>query len=297
MYLQRRARFAYLFVLPTVLVIALLDIYPIIEGIIVSLQNQNQLRANPEAFVGLKHYYRALFDEQVFWYSLGRSLVWTVFAVAGGYVVALSLALLLNMEIWGRGIFRALFLVPWVIPDVCTALLWKWLYGDEFGVINFLLVKSGIVSKPVLWLADPTLAMPAVIFVQIWKLYPVMFIVLLAALQNVPKELHEAATIDGANVRQRFIYITMPFLKKTSVIITLLGCIWTFQAFDIIYLLTGGGPANATKTLPTLIYDKAFWGLEMGYAAAIAMLMLAGLLVFSVAYLLVYRSKTQAEVA
>ena len=295
MYLQRRARFSYFLILPAVIVIALLDVYPIIEGVIVSLQNQNQMRANPEAFVGLKHYSRALFDEQIFWYSLGRSLVWTVFAVAGGYVVALALALLLNMEIWGRGIFRALFLIPWVIPDVCTALLWKWLYGDEFGVINFLLVKSGIVSKPVLWLSDPNLAMPAVIFVQIWKLYPVMFIVLLAALQNVPKELHEAATIDGANVRQRFVYITMPFLKKTSVIITLLGCIWTFQAFDIIYLLTGGGPANATKTLPTLIYDKAFWGLEMGYAAAIAMLMLAGLLVFSIAYLLVYRTKTQAE--
>jgi multiple sugar transport system permease protein len=295
MYLQRRARFAYFLILPAVIVIALLDVYPMIEGVIVSLQNQNQMRANPEAFVGFKHYSRALFDEQIFWYSLGRSLVWTVFAVAGGYVVALALALLLNMEIWGRGIFRALFLIPWVIPDVCTALLWKWLYGDEFGVINFLLVKAGIVSKPVLWLSDPSLAMPAVIFVQIWKLYPVMFIVLLAALQNVPKELHEAATIDGANIGQRFAYITMPFLKKTSVIITLLGCIWTFQAFDIIYLLTGGGPANATKTLPTLIYDKAFWGLEMGYAAAIAMLMLAGLLVFSVAYLLVYRTKTQAE--
>jgi multiple sugar transport system permease protein len=297
MYLQRRARFAYFLVLPALLVILLLDVFPIIEGVIVSVQNQNQMRPNPEAFVGARHYVRALTDQQAFWHSFGRSMIWTAFSVAGGYLVALGLALLLNMEIWGRGVFRALFLVPWVIPDVCTALVWKWLYGDEFGVINFLLVRAGVVDAPVLWLSNPNLAMASVILVQVWKLYPVMFIVLLAALQNVPRELHEAATIDGANMRQRFVYITMPFLKKTSVIITLLGCIWTFQAFDIIYLLTGGGPANATKTLPTLIYDKAFWGLEMGYAAAIAMLMLAGLLVFSVAYLLVYRSKTQAEAA
>ena len=112
------------------------------------------------------------------------------------------------------------------------------------------------------------------IVVQIWKLYPVMFIVLLAALQNVPKELFEAATIDGANLAQRFRYVTFPVIRPTSIIITLLASIWTFQAFDIVYLLTGGGPANATEILPTLVYDKAFWASDIGYAAAIGMLML-----------------------
>ena len=146
-----------------------------------------------------------------------------------------------------------------------------------------------MINSPVLWLADPALAMPSVIAVQIWKLYPVMFIVLLAALQNVPKELHEAATIDGANSRQRFWYITLPFIRGTSVIITLLASIWSFQNFDIIYLLTGGGPAGATKVLATLMYQKAFWGSEMGYAAAIGVLMLVVLLLISIVYLFAYK--------
>jgi len=291
MFLQRRARFAYFLVLPSLAVITLLDILPIIESIVVSLQNQNMGRSNPEAFVGLAHYSRALFEEPAFWTSLWKTVIWTAFSVAGAYLVALGLALLLNMDIWGRTLFRALFLVPWVIPDVATALLWKWLYGDEFGVINFLLTKVGIINKPVLWLSDPLMAMPAVVLVQIWKLYPVMFVVLLAALQNVPKELTESAVIDGAGVMQRFRFVTFPFIKATSIILTLLASIWTFQAFDIVYLLTGGGPAGATKILPTLVYDKAFWGLEMGYASAISLLMLLCLLVISVAYLTIYRTQ------
>jgi multiple sugar transport system permease protein len=293
MFLQRRVRFAYVLILPSLIMITVLSLYPIVEGVIVSLQNQNMLRGNPTAFVGLKHYIRALTDEPLFWPSVGKSFYWTAGSVTGAYLVALGLALLLNMDIWGRGLFRALFLIPWVIPDVCTALLWKWAYADEFGVINFLLAKFGLISTPVTWLSNPDIAMPAVIVVQIWKLYPVMFITLLAALQNVPKELFEAATIDGANVHQRFRYVTFPAIRSTSIIITLLASIWTFQAFDIVYLLTGGGPANATKILPTLVYEKAFWGSELGYAAAVAILMLLCLLVISVAFLLVYRSQTE----
>jgi multiple sugar transport system permease protein len=295
MFLERRARFAYLAILPSLAIITLLDLYPLAQSVIVSLQSQNQGRANPEAFVGLEHYSRALFDDPFFWSSLMKTVVWTAGSVLGAYLLALSLAILLNLQIRGRGFFRALFLIPWVIPDVATALLWKWLYGDEFGVLNFVLLKLGIVRQPVLWLADPSMAMPSVIFVQIWKLYPVMFIVLLAALQNVPKELYEAAISDGANPWQRFWFVTLPSIKPTSIVITLLASIWTFQAFDIVYLLTGGGPADATKILPTLVYDKAFWGLEMGYASAIALLMLVGLMIISVAYLLVYRSQAEAH--
>ncbi|WP_342359572.1 sugar ABC transporter permease [Terrarubrum flagellatum] len=292
MFLQKRARFAYYLILPSLLIITLLDLVPIIESVVVSLQSQNMGRANPDAFVGLAHYARALFDEPTFWSSLWKTLIWTAFSVIGAYLVALGLALLLHMDIWGRGFFRALFLVPWVIPDVATALLWKWLYGDEFGVINFLLTKIGVINRPVLWLSDPLMAMPAVVLVQVWKLYPVMFVVLLAALQNVPKELSESAVIDGANIWQRFRFVTFPFIKATSIIVTLLASIWTFQAFDIVYLLTGGGPAGATKILPTLVYDKAFWGLEIGYASAIALLMLIALLIISVAYLLLYRAQS-----
>jgi multiple sugar transport system permease protein len=291
MFMERRARFAYTLILPSLILITLLNLVPMIEGFIVSMQNQNMARPNPTAFVGFEHYARALFEEPLVWGSLWRTVIWTIGSVTGAYVLALSLALLVNLDIKGRKIFRALFLIPWVIPEVSTALLWKWLYADEFGIINFILMRIGVVNTPVLWLANPDMAMLSVIIVQIWKLYPVMFIVLLAALQGVPAELHEAATIDGANMRQRFWHITLPFIRGTSVIITLLGSIWTFQNFDIIYLLTGGGPANATKILPTLMYDKAFWGSEMGYAAAIGMLMLVALLVLSIIYLLAYKAQ------
>ncbi len=291
MFMERRARFAYFMILPSLVLITLLNLVPMIEGVVVSIQNQNMARPNPTGFVGAKHYLRALIEDDIFWSSLRRTIIWTIGSVVGAYVLALSLALLVNIDIQGRKFFRALFLVPWVVPEVSTALLWKWLYGDEFGVLNFLLKTLGLIERPVLWLADPNLAMPSVIAVQIWKLYPVMFIVLLAALQNVPKELHEAATIDGAGTRQRFWYITLPFIRGTSVIITLLASIWSFQNFDIIYLLTGGGPADATKVLATLMYEKAFWGSEMGYAAAIGMLMLLVLLVISIAYLFAYKAQ------
>jgi multiple sugar transport system permease protein len=293
MFRRERARFAYYLILPALILITLLNLVPIIEGLIVSVQSQNMLRPNPTAFVGARHYVRALYHDGDFWHSLGRTVVWTLGSVAGAYVLGLSLALLLNMETKGRYIFRAIFLIPWVIPDVATAMLWKWLYADEFGVINFMLLKFMLINKPVLWLADPNMAMAAVIFVQVWKLYPIMFIVLLAALQNVPKELHEAAMIDGAHPAQRFVYVTFPYIRSTSVIITLLASIWTFQSFDLVYLLTGGGPAGATEILPTLIYEKAFWGSQIGYATALGFLMLICLFVISVAYLHVYRSQAQ----
>lgn len=289
MLVKKRARFAYFMILPSMVIITLLTLVPLLDGLIVSIQSQDLARPNPTRFVGLAHYSRALIEDEDFWSSLGRTLIWTVGSVVGAYCLALSLALLVNIDIQGRKFFRALFLLPWVVPEVSTALLWKWLYGDEFGILNFILKSLGMIDSPVLWLADPALAMPSVIAVQIWKLYPVMFIVLLAALQNVPKELHEAATIDGANSRQRFLYITLPFIRGTSVIITLLASIWSFQNFDIIYLLTGGGPAGATKVLATLMYQKAFWGSEMGYAAAIGLLMLVVLLLISIAYLFAYK--------
>jgi multiple sugar transport system permease protein len=288
---QQRARFAYYLVLPSVILITLLNVVPLVQGILVSVQRQNMVRPNPTSFVGFRHYHRALFEEEIFWSSLGRTIVWTGGSVVGGYIVALALALLLNREIHGRGFFRALLLIPWVIPDAATALIWKWLYADQYGVFNFLLISFGLADRQIQWLADPNMAMVSVILVQIWKLTPVMFIVLLAALQNVPTELHEAAELDGAGPIQRFRYVTFPVIRPTSVVITLLASIWTFQSFDIVYLLTGGGPADATEILPTLIYQKAFWASEIGYASALGMLTLVCLVILSVAYLLVYRSQ------
>jgi multiple sugar transport system permease protein len=292
---EQRARLAYWLILPSLILITLFKLAPIAEGVVVSLQN-GLMGPKQYDFVGLKHYRDALFEGGVFGLALWRTLIWTIGSVAGAYALGLAIALLLDREFRGRAVFRALFLIPWVIPEVAAALLWKWLYSDEFGVLNFMLLRVGLIETPVLFLADTRLAMTSVIMVQVWKLYPIMFITLLAALQNVPKELHEAAEIDGATVWQRFRYVTFPHLRPASVIITLLACIWTFQNFDIIYLLTGGGPADATKIVPTLVYEKGFWAGELGYAAAIGILMLFCLVVLAVAYLFAY-SAQQEEAA
>ena len=291
---RQRERLAYGLILPSMALITGLSLYPVIEAIVVSLQRQNLMRPDPTGFVGLANYAAVLFDDDAFWSSFGHTIIFTAGSVAGGYLLGLALALLLSLDVRGRTFFRALFLIPWVIPDVAVAMLWKWLYGDEFGIINFLGLKSGLIEQPVQWLADTQIAMPALILVQTWKLYPVMFVVLLAALQNVSKDLHEAAKLDGATSLQRLWHITLPLIRPASVVITLLSAIWTFQSFDVIYLLTGGGPASATKVLSILVYEKAFGALNRGDATALAILMMAGLLMLTLGYLAAYRSQRDA---
>lgn len=291
---RRRERLAYFLILPSILLITLLNLYPAVQAFLVSLQSQNMMRPNPTAYVGFAHYVASLAGDSPFWASLGRTIEFTLGAVVGGYLLGLGLALLLSLEVRGRAFFRALFLIPWVIPDVATAMLWKWLYGDEFGILNVLLLRTGVVHQPVQWLADTDIAMLSVIIVQVWKLYPIMFVTLLAALQNVPTELHEAAKLDGATALQRLWHVTLPLIRPASVVITLLAAIWTFQSFDVIYLLTGGGPADATQVLSTLIYQKAFWAMDRGTATALAMLMLVVLLGLTLSYLTAYRSQREA---
>ncbi|HVX80754.1 MAG: carbohydrate ABC transporter permease [Devosia sp.] len=287
----RRNRFAYTLVLPSVLLVACLNLLPLAQGVITSLQAQNMTRPDPNAFVGLKHYVDALLYQTDFWSSLGKTFVWTFGSVIGAYVLSLGLATLLNLDIRFRNFFRAIFLIPWVVPDVVTALIWRWLYNDDYGVFNFVLHLMHLPS--VHWLPDPRLAMMSVIIAQIWKLYPLMTVVLLAALQNVPKELHEAASLDGAGAWQRFWYVTLPNIRTASIAITLLTGIWTFQNFDLVYLLTGGGPADATEILPTFIYQKAFYTLDLGYASALGILMLLIILACSSIYLFVSRPNSQ----
>ncbi len=271
---KQRARFGYFLVLPALFLVVLLNIAPLIQGLLLSVQNQNLIRPNPTAFVGAKHYIKALTNDPDFWSSTFNTFYWTIGSVVVAYFVSLALALLLNLDIRGRALLRALFLIPWVVPNVVTALLWKWFYNDQFGMANFVLFKLHLITEPIQWLSTPEFAMPSVIAVQVWKLYPLMTVVLLAALQNVPKEVIEAAKVDGANALQRFWHVTLNFIRPSSMIIVLLSAIWTFQSFDIVYLLTGGGPAGATQNLAIMVYTKAFWATQLGYASAIGVLMM-----------------------
>jgi multiple sugar transport system permease protein len=291
---RQEQSFAYGLILPSAVLVTLLNFIPLIEGVIVSFQRQQLMQSDTTGWVGLSNYSQALFDEAVFWPSLGRTIFWMVGAVGGAYVIGMFLSLLLNREdLKARALLRALFLVPWVVPDVVTSLIWKWMYNDQFGLINYALKSMGLIKQPILFLADPHIAMLSLIVVQVWKLYPLMTVMLLAALQNIPKELYEAAMIDGSSTLQRAWHITLPLIRQTSIIITLLMAIWTFNHFDVVYLLTGGGPANATSVLSILVYNKAFFALNLGYAASIGVLMLLTLSVFGILYLRMYRTREE----
>jgi len=267
--------------------VSLLNLLPAAQAFLVSLQHQDV--AGRTSWIGWANYAAALGRGDPFGPSLAHTIQYTAGSVAGAYLVGLALALLLSADVRCRALLRALFLVPWVIPDVATTMLWKWLYGDQFGILNTLLLRARLIGEPIQFLADPDLAMASVIAVQVWKLYPIMFVTLLAALGNVPPELYEAARLDGAGRARLFWHVTLPLIRPASVVISLLGAIWTFQSFDIVYLLTGGGPADATRVLSTLIYDKAFYATDRGYASAAATLMLAVLMALTVLYLLAYR--------
>lgn len=291
---QQEQSFAYGLILPSAVLVTLLNFIPLIEGVIISFQRQQLMQSDTTGWVGFSNYSQALFDEAVFWPSLGRTILWMVGAVGGAYLIGIFLSLLLNREdLKARTLLRALFLIPWVVPDVVTSLIWKWMYNDQFGLINYALRSMGLIKQPILFLADPHIAMLSLIVVQVWKLYPLMTVMLLAALQNIPKELYEAAMIDGSSALQRAWHITLPLIRQTSIIITLLMAIWTFNHFDVVYLLTGGGPANATSVLSILVYNKAFFALNLGYAASIGVLMLLTLSVFGILYLRMYRTREE----
>lgn len=282
----------YLLILPAAALMAILILFPLVRGVVMSFTEVNLANQGSMTFVGVQQYMK-LPDDPVFWRALGNTVKWTLGVVVFQYVFGLGIALLLNEPIPFRGLFRGLILVPWVVPSVVAALCWRWIYAGEYGILNHMLQQVGLIQRPLQWLSTPDLAMPAVIAVGIWKWVPFMAVVMLAGLQSIPKELYEAAEVDGANIVQRFRHITMPHVRNLSLIATLLSFIWTFNHFDIVYVMTKGGPANATHLLSTYSYLSAFAYFDIGYAAAMAVVMLVALTVLAVPYLRLMRGESQ----
>ncbi|MFS8543834.1 MAG: sugar ABC transporter permease [Limnochordales bacterium] len=263
---QQKALFPYLLVLPGVIAIAALLVYPLLRGIWSSFYTHQPLDITQYRFVGLEHY-RALLADRVFYTALKHTVIWTVGIVAVHYALGLIIALLLNQDIPGRSVFRALILIPWVVPNISAALTWRWMYAEQFGVINQMLNAIGLAS--INWLGRLDTALGSVMATAIWKGTPFVAVVLLAALQTIPDELYEASAIEGANAWQNFWYVTFPLMRGVTTIILLLTAIWTFNQFDIIWIMTKGGPANVTQILPVYTYLNAFSFFKFNYAAAI----------------------------
>ncbi len=271
-------------VLPATFIMLCVIAYPLMLNIKMSFQKILMMKpALGTPFVGIDNYIKVLEDPN-FWRSATNSFTWTVSSVTLQVCLGLSVALLLNLPIKGRGIFRGLMLIPWVTPGVVAALTWRWMYDGQFGIINHLLMNVGLIDKPIIWLGNISTALPAVIAEHAWKNFPFVAVMLLASMQTISSQLYEAADLDGAGSIQKFIHITLPEILPTLSLTTLLSTIWTFNNFDTIWLMTEGGPAGRTDTLTTYVYKATFQAFNLGKASAIAVLMFLVLLSLVIVY-------------
>jgi multiple sugar transport system permease protein len=277
----RRARAGYWFVAPATAVLLVVLVLPVVHVFYESFVWTAPSRAR---VVPTVRNYVALAEDEVVRTAVGNTTTFTVVSVLGHLVIGLGVALLLNQEIRGRAVFRNLALLPWMLPPAVVATGWAWLYHNPFGMLNPLLVGLGLLPAPRAWLASPDTAMGAVIVANLWRGFPFISLVLLAGLQAIPSALYEAASVDGAGAWARFRHVTLPGLKRVMLIALTLDVINTVKYFDLIWVMTAGGPANRTEVLSTLIYRLAFQFFRTGRAAALAMVMVAALAVFSIFY-------------
>lgn len=270
--------------LPVLIWILAVLVYPMAVSVILSFQNARFSAANAR-WVGFDNYVRVLGHDPEFWTAAKNTIVWT----AANYVVqmgvGLLIALLLNQRYRGVKILRTWIVVPWVIPTVAMAIMWVWMLNASIGVINHLLLSLGVLAQRVSFLGDPGAAMPTVVILNSWRWVPLVTVVLLAALQTIPDELYEAALVDGASSWARFRNVTIPWIRPTLNVLSLLVVIWIFNSFVVVWLTTQGGPGDATLLLPVLVYKRAFSVFRLSEAAAISVLMFVVLLALAVLYL------------
>jgi multiple sugar transport system permease protein len=282
--LQRHyALMGMLLIAPTILIFCAVIVYPLVTAIYLSLFSIYTPTLQGH-WVGLANF-REMFGSAQFWTTLRTNIIWTVGTLTLQLLFGISTALLLNQNIWFRSLARSLILFPYFVSTVVAVLVWRWMFNDVYGILNHALLEAHIVDMPVDWLGHMPNAMASIILIGAWKYFPFVVIAVLARLQTIPPQLYEAATIDGAGVWSRFWDVTLPQLRDVLVVIVLLRTIWDFKEFDLIYLLTGGGPVTSTQTLPILVYKQAFGLNAMGTASTYAIGMLLVLLIFMVLYL------------
>lgn len=286
---RRYARLGLLLIAPTIVVFCAVIVYPLLAAIYLSLF-QLYTPTLEGSFVGISNY-RDLLARGEFWISLRNTLVWTVGTLSLQIILGIGMALMLHQAVWFRSLARSLILFPYFVSTVVAVLVWRWLFNDLYGILNHMLIGSGVVDMPVDYLGSMPNAMISMILVGAWKYFPFVVIAVLARLQTIPDSLYEAARIDGAGPVARFFDVTLPQLRDVLVVIILLRAIWDFKEFDLIFLLTGGGPVISTQTLPLLVYKEAFALNQMGMAAAYAVVMMAIMLVFMIVYIRRTREK------
>jgi multiple sugar transport system permease protein len=275
----------YLFILPSFLIIIGFLFYPIATVFYYSVQHYDVSAPYYNGFAGLENFVNIFTQDKMFVPSLINSAKWVVTEVGLQLICGMILALLLNQTFKFRGLVRAIAFIPWAISGVLASVMWSMMFNEHMGVINDMLMKVGLINEPMAFLASTSTAFGAVIIAELWRGIPFFAITLLAGLQSIPNELYEAANVDGANRWKSFIYVTLPQLKNTIVLTTLLRVVWEFNNVDLIFNLTGGGPAHSTTTLTMYIADLAVHGSNFGYGSALTVISFGILLIFAVIYL------------
>lgn len=270
--LNAEARFGYLLLAPAAVLIAALIGYPTANALWLSLHRK--VLGSPAApWIALDNYASVLSDD-LFWRAARNTFVFTAGTVAIKLGLGLAVALALNGALPLRSIWRSIVLLPYALPTLVSVLIWRWMYNDTLGVLNFLLQESSLIQRPILWLADPDIALGSVMAVNVWHGFPFFVIVLLAGLQTVHQDLLEAATVDGAGPWSRFRAVTLPALVPVMAVAAIFSTISTFNDFAVVWVLTRGGPGSATEVLATLAYKVGIPGLELGKGVAVSVLML-----------------------
>ena len=283
--MKRKVKFDYarwIFVLPALLVVGILLIYPIFSSLYYSMTTKHLIKASYD-FIGLENY-KAVLSDSNFYKAFLTSILWTVGSLLGQLFIGFTAALAINRVKIGKGIYRTLMIIPWAFPSIVIALSWKWILNGVSGFLPNILVQLGISSELPQFLSDSSLVFLTLIFINVWFGAPMIMVNVLSALQTIPQDQYEAAQIDGASKFQQFWHITVPHIKIVVGLLVVLRTIWVFNNFDIIYLLTGGGPANATTTVPVYAYNMG-WGTKLlGRSSAVTVLLLAFLLLVCVVY-------------
>ena len=265
---DRQQNTGWLMVIPAMLILGLVFIYPIARAFWLSLFTENLGTQLQPVFSGFANYARILGDGR-FWQTLQNTTVFTVASVSLELLLGMGIALILNQSFRGRGIVRTIAIIPWALPTAVMGLAWAWIFNDQYGVVNDILQRLGLIDTGINWLGNPTLAMLALVIADVWKTTPFISIILLAGLQSIPQDLYEAHSLDGANAWQSFYQVTLPLLKPQILIALLFRFAQSFGIFDLVQVMTGGGPAGATETVSIYIYSTVMRYLDFGYGAAL----------------------------
>jgi multiple sugar transport system permease protein len=287
-WLDRESVFSWLMMAPPLLFLAGLVGYPFCYGILLSLQDRPVAHAG--TFVGLKNFATDL-NDPIFWKVTGNTFLYTAAATLLKMVGGLALALAMNQQFPLKNLVRALLLLPFIVPTVLSTVAWMWILDPAFSVLNWFLLALGMPKPGPSWLGNPVLAMASIIVINTWRGLPFYGITLLAGLQTVPPELYEAATIDGASGWQRFRFVTLPLLQPIILIVTLFSVIFTFADFQLVYVLTHGGPQNATQLFATYAFDIAMGAGQLGHGASVALAMFPALALLIFALTIYMRKK------